>query len=46
MQSKHLRDLTASNAMTLEQEYKTQQSWKLDNDSKPIRCVRMWLIDL
>lgn len=34
MKSAELQKLTASEPLTLEQEYKMQQSWLMDDDSK------------
>ena len=34
MKSKELQELTASEPLTLEQEYEMQKSWREDDDSK------------
>ena len=36
MKSKELQELTASEPLTLEQEYEMQKSWREDDDSKII----------
>lgn len=38
MESEELQKLTASERLTLEQEYKMQKSWREDEDSKKRKC--------
>ena len=33
MESEELRELTASERLSLEEEYKMQENWRIDNDS-------------
>ena len=44
MKNEELQELTASEPLTLEQEYAMQQSWLVDADSKDQWCWKLYIM--